>query len=172
MYKMATEKLIDPLIIFPNKIIKNLKHTRLKSYFNCLISFSLSVATLYNTFSHTRSVQNLKVDENDRTRIILRYSRGWALVLEITFEIATRETTITRLRVKIDAINLTIINTPLPFRSFPTGLITTFDNNSLHDVAQRSKVPDTRYLHFFVFSSKTFLQFPQFPGFSRCNHKP
>ena len=48
LYGLAAEKL---LIIFPNKIIKIFKNMCLhnllrKSYF-CLISFSLSVATLY-----------------------------------------------------------------------------------------------------------------------------
>lgn len=94
--------------------------------------------------SLARFVQNLKVDKNDRTRIVLRYSRGWALVLEITYVKLPGEKP--RLRVKIDAINLTIINISLPFRSFPTGLITTFENNSLYDVAQTSKrTPDTKY---------------------------
>ena len=40
MYRLATEKIENPLIIFPNKIIKNLKN-----YF-CLISL-ISMATLY-----------------------------------------------------------------------------------------------------------------------------
>lgn len=78
------------------------------------------------------------------------------------------KTTITRLRVKIDAINLTIINTSLPFRSFPTGLITTFEHNSLHDVLEGNieKYPIRSIPISFSPRGKPFC-FPQFPGFSR-----
>ena len=43
--RVTTEQTENPLIKFPNKVIKNFRNTRLKSYFR-LISFSLAVATL------------------------------------------------------------------------------------------------------------------------------